>query len=285
MLIKNNVGLTALVFITAFTAHADFKNIRISNFQGQYLSPQGSGKAEEFTIPTVSNANNPLYSEIKIFKGNENFQLSIDQHDFLWEDVPSSLLEMQTLNWSNIDFNTAPKRISLSIQSLQGVSESKKISLSRATASCSHKGETHEDFVDNLLESCLNGSARLRIASFNNEDKSDFLNKSKLTQFIHVLQGINDKAPSVQQELEDVEVNISNHSFEARLKTKVVINATIKAEGRTYFDSEKQIARIRIDKVKASFFNITDKVFEELEKKQGPGLKVDRPWVYVYLEK
>jgi len=285
MLIQNKIKLATLVFMTAFTANADFKNIRISNFQGQYLSPEGTGRADYFSIPTVSNLHAPPYSEIKIFKGNDNFQLSVNEQDYLWEDAPASLLEMQSLNWSNINFNTVPKKISLSIQSLEGATESKRLSLSRASASCSHTGNSHEGFVEDLLESCLNGKARLRITSFNNEDKSDFFNKSELTKFIHVLQGINDKAPSIQQEIEDVEIDISNHSFEARLKTKVVINATIKAEGKTYFDSDEQVARIRIDKVKASFFNITDKVFEELEKNQGTNLRVERPWVYVSLEK
>lgn len=281
MLITHKAGLAALLLTSALTANADFKNIRVTNFQGTYSSPQGSGSADEFLIPSEQEHNSPLYSEIEIFKGNENFQISIDSQDFLWEDVPSVLLEMQSLNWSDIDFNTASKRVSLEVQSLRGVTDQKTVSLSRANANCSHSGEGHQSFVENLLESCLNGTGRLRVASFNNEDKSSLLNKSELTEFIQALHGLDDKAPSTQQELEDIELDIRNNSFEARLKTKIIFNTTVKAEGKSYFDSDEKVIRLRIDKAKAGFLNVTDKVFEELEKKQGEKLRVERPWVFV----
>lgn len=281
MLNRHKVGLTVLLFTTALTANADFKNINVMNFKGHYTSPQGSGQALKFSIPKSTQSNTPLYSEIKIFKGNDNFQLSVDQQDYLWEDVPEMLLEIQSAKWSDIDFKSAAKKVSLSARSLDGVTQDKEMSLSRATASCTHTGESHTSFLDNLLESCLNGTARVRANSFNNEDKSGFLDQAALTQFIHVLQGQNDKAPSAQQELKNIKLDVKNNSFEARLKTKVVFNTTIKAKGRSYFDSSEQRVRIRIDKVKAGFLNITDKVFTKLRQMQGPKLKVEHPWVII----
>lgn len=279
-----NAGLATVLLLSSFAIQADFKKVDVTNFNGQYNTPQGSGKADTFSIPIDSSKVDALNVQIEIFKGNENFQISVDENEYLWEDVPSTLLEMESLNWYDIDFNTDTQRVSFNIERLQGITSDKRLNLSKLSSNCQHTRSQLSGFLDNLLESCLNGTARLRINSFQNEDKSLFSDNSQLTRFIHILQGLQVKTPEPQQELEDIELDIQNNSFEARLKTKIVFNTTVKAEGKSYYDSDEKVIRLRIDKAKAGFINVKDKIFEELEKNQGPKLRVERPWVYLKVE-
>lgn len=81
--------------------------------------------------------------------------------------------------------------------------------------------------------------------------------------------------------LRNFDLLVRNKSFDLKVKADLDVSATVKAEGS--FDYNPQRIRIRIDKVKASFLNITNKVFNELEKIQSQNVVVSRPYVTITL--
>lgn len=81
----------------------------------------------------------------------------------------------------------------------------------------------------------------------------------------------------------NLNLNFSGNDFTLEAKAKLSISVNIKGEGRVEYlpaGSDYNL-KIRIDKLKASFLNIKDDLFKELEKSEDEKLKVESPYIYV----
>jgi PhoPQ-activated pathogenicity-related protein len=59
----------------------------------------------------------------------------------------------------------------------------------------------------------------------------------------------------------------------------------IKGYGALFYDQANNLIKVRIDKAKTGFINVTGKVFAELKAQENDFITVNRPWVEIQLPK
>jgi hypothetical protein len=251
-------------------------NLDIQKLEGQYSQGSGTAQALFWQLPerrSVQNAN------FTVLKEQDSLVFSGDAGDYTLENLPELILNMNTLNWKAANFKMGPKSINLSLASLTGNSSTQNIRTNSLTLSC--LGEPSASSLrDAALESCLKrGSLKANLIEFSNAAKSSSWMKSFFTAVL------TNEATS-KTGLEKLDFSISNGSFNLKLRAKLDISANIKGEGKIELRGAagSRELRIRIDKVKASFLNVTKKVFEAIEDNPIDGVRVARPYVYLDLD-
>lgn len=273
--LKKAFFTTSIIF--SLSVQAQFLPLEITNLTGSYQDPVGSAKADQFNIPSSNSTFQQV--NIDIFKGNQSYELSVDGEQYLWQDVPQQLMGLESGQWNDINLLSQNKRIELSIDLFRVQTSSTLSALKRASAFCNLSAQVHKSFTDNLLEACLNSRGRLRVDQFSTNSDKNLGQDQLIFTILDSLQGTTLKNPSTQRDVDEIKLDVASNDFELSLSTKVVFNTTVKVEGKSYFEKDKGQIRLRIDKAKAGFLNVKNKLFEALEDSESDKITVNRPWV------
>lgn len=270
-------SLTLAITLT----HAQAQDILMTNFSGDFNNPRGSGQVERFSLeqgPRLTNAGVSIaLEETNLLVNVTSDELS---EEFLWEDLPVTVTELNQAQWSGLNLNHNGRTLQASARALQTNSKDTAINLSLFNLQCDLGLKPDEtDSVDHVLNGCLNLQSKLNLRMV------DLSNNSGLSLVSDLMQTLNLGLPSIQatNRFENVEIDIKNNDFTAAVTTKVVINATIRMNGKTYFDKDEERVRIRIDRARAGFLNVTSMLFDELEKISSEKVQVNRPWISIDL--
>jgi hypothetical protein len=257
------------------TVHS--QDIRMTDFSGNYNSPQGQGNVKQFSLadgPTLRD------TDVTIQLEETNLLLIVGEDEFSWNDISGDANELKSANWSNLNLNSLETSFQASAQSLQSLSTDSGLNLNQFNIECSLGAKAPEiHSVDHLLNGCLNRQANLDL---NLVEINDISGESLVSD---LMQTLNVGFPSTlsTSKFENISLAINNNDFSAAVTTKVVINATVRMSGKTYYDIEKEQVRIRIDRARAGFLNVLGRLFDELDKIESESVKVERPWVIIDL--
>lgn len=274
--------LTGLLFILSSFASgfasgfgAGLQKSDVQNFRGSYLEDRGSAAANVWQLAGGERGENVSFD---VFKENQQIRLVTPTEEFLFDEIPEFLLELDQLSWTGANAQTGGREVSLSLKELSGRGIGQSLRLVSLDGQC--RGAGHNgDFFQNPLEACTN-SGTLKFRELNTQEALT-RNGTSLYQFLEkVLENLFPlKATQSSVTLKDFDLKVRNKSFDLKVKADLSISATIKAEGSFSYSEDR--VRIKIDKVKASFLTITGKVFDELEKIQSPNFVVNRPYVTI----
>lgn len=256
--------------LCAVSTSADFNKINISSFTGNYKKPDGSATATELNIPKN------MSSEINIeLKGVENgYLLQYGENEYHFENPPAFIDNIESANWRNINYSTISTTMKTSVESFKSDIAGSYTDLRGFSGSCKFNRDHNDQYGLQILDACLTNS------SF----KISYLQSVKLALmqeiFIEVpgLQGV----LSNQTILKNASISISSNSFSFSGKVDMGMSANVKISGTSELESDR--VKIKIDKAKASFFNIKNKLFDELEKSETEKFRVQNPYIYIYLK-
>ena len=72
--------------------------------------------------------------------------------------------------------------------------------------------------------------------------------------------------------------------YDLAVDIKAQISGKVKSYGMISYDQSTKVLTMKITEVKFGFFNLTDKVFQELKKNESPKMVVKKPFVYLDLK-
>ena len=124
-------------------------------------------------------------------------------------------------------------------------------------------GEDNEKYITGVNIKC-EGSSKFY------QDVLDMCLNQKLTFYLPYLKGLS---------INNINIWGDNNKLSFSFKNKV----WIKGYGGLFFDEAKNMIRVRIDKAKTGFINVTSKVFAELKAMENEFITVNRPWIYIQL--
>lgn len=259
------ITFKALALFTALTLSVTcFANglpiIDIQNLDGRYSRPAGNAIAGVWKLPNTP----PIYNaNFRVTEEQGVFVFEGDAGDFELNGLPDSIVKMKTLNWKGAGLKSGNKSLTLLLKSLTGSDESGLLLIKELKLVC--KGtSTEAEASDAVFDVCL---------------KSSVL-KSKLIDIYE------SKRANSRTVLENLNMTLTNGSFNLKVKAKFDITANLKANGKISFIKRANGSeiRIRLDKVKASFLNVTKKVFEAIEDEPTEGVRVERPYIIIDLD-
>jgi len=249
--------------------------IRMSEFTGSFNYPDGRGQVREFSLNQGPIARN---AQVNLLIDGENLILNLDEDEYSWEDIPSGLNDLISANWNNLNLGLTQTALQASAQTLQTNSSDSRLSLSQFNLQCGLGSRSKDnDDMDHLLNGCLNRQGKLNLRLL------DITNLSGASIIAKLMESLNLGFPSIQStnRFENIELDIRNNDFTAAVTTRVVINATVRMNGKTFYDKEQEQVRIRIDRARAGFLNVTNMIFDELDKLSSDRVQVSRPWIVI----
>jgi len=260
-----------LVPIFSVSSHLfTIEKVLIKNLNVSYLDGQGGGLADLFDVVTINSMSTPnMRVELSIFQQADGFLFNYGDDEFFWERPPAFLFDIKKMDMSGLNLDMSEKKVGFNFSRFQGVREAERMNIERLKTNCVLY--PIDNLKDQLLESCLkNGSIRVKVGEFTKNVKT-MLSKVLFDQEI-----ISDDV-----KVEDLGVDIKNHRFKMWADISASMSASVKIEGQTHYLKESNQVRIRIDKAKASFFNIKDRLFKELKRKESENFKVSKPYLYL----
>ena len=246
-------------------------NIDIQNLEGDYANDSGKARAARWHLPDAAAIEN---AEFTVLKEQDSFFFTGDAGEFVLEDLPELILDMESLRWRGANFKMNKNVIDFSLSSLSGNSSALALKASSADLNCQGASSSSSLLIAGL-ETCLNkGSLRAALLEFAKTARSATWLKGFFSSVLS-------QEVILQTGLENLKVDINRGAFDLKLKAKLDISVNIKAQGKITLAETSSGAeiKVRLDKVKASFLNVTKKVFEAIEDNPIDGVRVERPYI------
>lgn len=261
-----------LFFFSSFAN--SFEPILVQQFSGSYDGLQGSATAKTWQMPGSNILKNVSF---QVYRETDQFRLISGGDEQVFDDVPAFLLNLKNARWNEFSVDTSGDIFNVALGVLEGEDHGQKLKLASLEANCN--GSLSEtDFFKQLIESCTqSGFLKFRELITTQLSRSG----SAWRDFWRSILLKRQKANINEVILEDLDLKISKGSFNVKIKADVDVRVTVKANGTIDYRNDEIV--VKLDKVKASFLTITDKVFDELEKIQSPNIVVNRPFITISL--
>lgn len=256
------------LFITSM-ASAGSQHIKVVNFNFTYQAPYGEGSATSFSRGLFREA-----VAVRVEKLDRDFILTAtgaENQEFTLKNAPSLMTEAETMKVSgfNLDLSNA---LALSLSSATFLSLDDHLKLDGLNLNCS-RDLAHEKEMDQLISGCLKKMS-LKSSRFSSESVQFGLSNILVDAFISATGEKGDLG------IKSLEFKTSNGKYDLEADVKAQISGTVKSDGNMSYDPVTGIVKVKISEVKFGFFNITGKVFDELEKNESEKLRVKEPYVY-----
>lgn len=219
-------------------------DLKISNLSGSYSDPSGSAFVKYLNLKDeilVEKKN------ISIEKQGGSFFLRSNEKEMEISSLPELIVNMQKLNFKNINANISDSNFSLSFEQLGGSDQDNLIDLKQFSLSCDHKSNL------DYLNSCFNVKGELKLQNGRLKSKKD-------TRFSRVTFYTN------------------QNKMNFTLKTG---SHFIKGYGASFY--ENGVIKIKVTKAKRGILNVTGMLFKELSKFESENIEVKRPWIKIHL--
>lgn len=250
--IKRTAFSAILLCGSQLTMAAPFPLASVTDFTGEYNTPSGSASASTFVYADYDFGENPEFSVEK--QAGALFLKAADE-EFQIDNLPSMFEDLNVASWSGVSLTSDGEKVGFVLKKLQGDAEASKLYLSNFKVNCDNSGSDGE-LMEQLLDSCLNNKGKVRIGLLKSTDKE----KNKTTS------------------ISSLYLSVDGDKLYFSMKQGV----TVKGYGRVFYEGDK--IRIKVNKVKAGFLNVTNKFWGEIKKAESESIILNRPWIEILLK-
>lgn len=221
-----------------------------------------TGKANRVKTPTVDEANADINGSVS----EGNLILNFNETELIIENVGSFFDGLENGTVKNLSYENGQNSTRLEFTEVNGTTTENQMRVKNAKANCHINPNKFQDYKEFLLNTCLT-NATINVSEI-------FQAKNNIIHKILGMKGSGDI------KLTSLNAQVSNHNLRLKVKVHSSLTVTAKIEGKTEYDAANKRIVVRIDKAKASFFDIKGKLFDELEQMKNEDLTVNRPYVY-----
>ena len=241
--------LVATFFSFSSAALGQDYDLEVTDFEGAYASPEGSGSGQFMGDDF----------ELTLAKQDDgSFVAGIFGGEFVLAEPPQLLVDLQTLDWFGISLGIGEEFLYANIASVDAVLPKADYHLKGLRLKCGVVQTDDElDMMKAIINSCLTGGTLDASQITLNSEVEELAEDSVHSLVAGLLSSINE---TKKTEFKSLDLDIVDHKFKLKVKADVGMKATIKAEGTTNYNIELERIELRLDKAKASFFNIKEKI-------------------------
>ena len=264
-----------IVSLVPLISAAVWSDINVVNFYGDYVEPYGKGKAKSF----LSESNHLGGIPIEIEKiSNQEVSIKYNDNIVSVEGLPESLFDMKQIQWDDFNIDLKKESILLKLNRLSGKSATSETSITNLIANCNVSRRGGDTNYEDLIANCVKQGDITLSSLINNNPRKD----SILSVFFY--HSMNFPLAS-DVTVTDFEMATRSSKFTLSTHIKSGLSANIKMSGGIWYLSNTKEVKIRLDKAKAGFISIKNKVFKELESSSDPKLRVSRPYIFYEIAK
>lgn len=240
------------------------------NLNANYESPKGLATADYLNIDGFGTYRNPtLDVENKdglLVFGFEGKQFEIDLSLFAVRDA-------DYINVGEMNFSNSQSGIDLNFYTLNASSVGYSTDIQKGSADCK-RTRTYTDPSDDLIMNCLENS-KLSVYNFSFvSDNSSFKN---------IVDG--ESLMTSQIILNDIQMTINRGYVYGSFSSNLSFGVSINFSGNIDYQKENEMIVVEVEDVRAGFFSIRTKLFQELAANAPDNFLVDEPYIYIDLRK
>ncbi len=251
--------------------HFDIKKLELN-----YNDPIGHGRADSLVWEKdVSVQENKKF---EVERRGRSFYLKTFDEEFVWDDLPAKIEEAKSIKAQGIQLTTDQnKKLNLTIAHLDLKGEKENLFIQALSGHCL-KNRKFLSANEALLDACLTNTQLIFKKIFFSENKIAFIHS--------FFAGVFPQITTLGQTtiLEKGQFKIVKGKLKGEFDFRGDLNVGVRLWGHSQYNSVEKTIIVRLDKVKASFLNITKKVFAELEKNESETFIVQRPFIYIKLK-
>lgn len=265
-----------LSLMLAAPCFAGFERSQITNFSGQYILDRGTGHADIWHLPGEVPFNDVQF---EIYKEEASLRLVHPNGEQVFEEIPEFILGVEKLVINSINHSTSSIIVKSSVESLEGFNPTNHLLVEQAKLDCQKDSQLSSEWRK-VLDACTtDGKVSFSHMLIQETTRS----QSPLASFLRAILGKANSLATNDTELDNFLLSVSRNKFKIDVKAHLDIKVSLTVNGDIEYlpHGEKNVVKIKIDKAKAGFFNITDKVFTALEQRQSNRMTVQRPYVYL----
>ena len=241
--------MAALALINQVSA---FKPVSISKFNVNYSNPSGTASAQAFSFDGQSFSN----PRIDVMREDANLRLAFEDDDVVFEDVSDDILLAQPFTLVNLNALANATKAQMSMESLRFKNPKTDLTASKFAMVCD--GFTNEvEEADRYLQSCSNNS---------------IINLGKVS--------LNSGGSSTT--IDDLRMQSKSNRLLFSLQLAGV-KATGEGRVRYIHNSNEKLVELKVDRVRAGFFNVTRRFFDALDSLPD-NVEVRRPYIFINLD-
>ena len=256
------IFIAVIISLLSFHLRANFPIAESTNLNLNYSGGEGHLSADYLIYPELS-MSYPDFVEFLIHKEENSLRIFNQDDEYVWEDFDIDL-DSAVLSWFNIKMTQ--EKVTTTLRNIIFFKDGKYNEIQSLSGWCNYKRDLGS-FTKELIDSCSTQSS-LNVAKIKLETSQPAFKRNKEESVM----------------LEKLDLSITNNQFILTVKAHLDIKTKIKVYGESIYNPETNILRVHIKKVKASLFNVTKKVFRELEKIESTHMWVERPFVYFRLD-
>lgn len=292
----NIIGISILSLFIA-TAHADFESLQIQNFNADYKSPEGQASATIFDVPPVKKpqSEDEDLIQMRFFQRENDYVFEYQGEEFVWKNPPKDIYQVDSFKIEKFNMKSGGNKIELDLEKLDLISQKSQTYLRTLNGNCQENpGSTLPE--EKVLDSCTtNASINFSLLYLKDsslvEEREVQAPEKLLNLFGLVIKKslfkqnpISQEAITSTTEIKNFALRVKDHNFNAQMQASIGISAKVTMEGVIEYNTGNKQLKIRLDKAKASFLNIKEKIFSSIEDAKSPQVEVKRPYIYVNLD-
>ena len=250
-----------IALLVSASAQASALQIKVSDFNFEYRDPRGDGVASSFHMDKQREAQSVA---VLVDKVDDNFSITVSgaqEGRYELKGAPSFMTEAKSMHIVDLDLSF-DSEANLSVASASFVSDD-ELSLRNFTLSCARSQAV--EVMDQLLEGCIQ-KMRLRSNKFSSNSLTTLVQKT--------MGGIG---------VNDLDLNVSGGKLDLSAQIKAQISGKARAKGNISYAAHEKKLTVKLSEVKFGILNVTSQVFDELKKNESAQMKVQKPYIYLFL--
>lgn len=281
---RMRLGIIVLALMMSSMSWAETIQTRNLNFN--YVEGKGQG---DFSLIQIEGWSREA-KNFSLERTNNGYDINIEGEEIKVKNLPSLLSTVKTFQTKQLSLLVNSQVYQTGWSLFKYATSNEDLSIRGLNLNCPNSSPNPDNGMgDRFFDSCMrNGTGRFTQLDSNSYsfyfDKENSVAYTFFTILQRVVQGRFASPTNSSTQVKNFKVNISNHSMKMELKMKGTFGATIKIEGRSSYDMDRQEIVLRIDKAKAGWFNIRNKLFDELSKTPSPAMRVKKPYIYLVLK-
>jgi hypothetical protein len=248
--------ITIALLCLSFNVFSAFPEALLEDFTGEYQDPNGSATVLNVEFGDL------VMEDLEFYVEKQGTSLLVEAfgEEIEIEDIPQMVDDLDTLNIDNVSVLSEADQAQLTMNHLDAsfvtTDSTKSYDFNNLQVNCNNRpSQDPRTILQEFLDSCLNEYAKI------------------------TLSGVNLTTDGKETKVSDISVTANGNDLKVSLKAK---GMKVKGTGEIYYEGDR--VRLKIIKVKAGIFNLTKKIFKELDKMQSDKIIVNKPWVTLLLD-
>jgi hypothetical protein len=276
------VGVVANIAAVSFALPID--SVDIVELNGSFANETGNVTIKKISLSFGPRAINKENVTGTIVKENDQIVIKVDELVLSLSDLGIPFTEFETATISGLNHKMTKVSLLTTAKAIQIKSGENDANVKNLSLNCNFKNPTAiKSALHRIADLCTNGDAAIDvgqaiIVSPDLNSTSEFV--ALLNTFLSV---VVPEQNDGQTQIDNLNVVVKAHDFNLKTKISGSINVTVKGNGAIKFVVDEGKIEVNLKKVVAGIFDVTSQVFDKLEENQSDTLKVERPFIYLWL--